>query len=129
MGKKSRSHVDLIGGFQKQYSAATDFTNYQKVTPKDSTYKSSVHPQLAPQIYVNYVEHSLRPKYELLHQRQVLTKKQIDANARSGTGYPQPYDIQDNQKKHLRSLYKKEKEFSHIFKLVGIVVLAYILFK
>ena len=129
MGGTSRGHVDLIRGFQSQYSAATDFTSYQKVTPKDSTYKSSVHPQLAPQIYVNYVENSLRPKYELLNKRQAYTKRQLDANARSGTGYPQPYDIEDNQKRHLRSLYKKEKDFRHLFNLVGIVVLAYILFK
>lgn len=117
------------GSFTRSFSGVNSFADYQRVTPRDSTYKSSVYPQLAPQVYVNYVENSLRPKYALLHSRQILTKRQLDANAISGTGYPQPYDILNNQKKHLRSMYKKEKDFKHVFSLVGIVLLAYILFK
>ena len=117
------------GSFNKSFSGVNQFADYQRVTPKDSTYKSSVHPQLAPQIYINYVENSLRPRYLSLQERQVLTKRQLDANAKSGTGYPQPYDILNNQKKHLRSLYKKEKDFKHVFSLMGIVLIAYILFK
>jgi hypothetical protein len=117
------------GSFTRSFSGVNSFADYQRVTPRDSTYKSSVHPQLAPQVYVNYVENSLRPKYALLHSRQILTKRQLDANALSGTGYPQPYDILNNQKKHLRSMYKKEKDFKHIFSLAGIVLLAYILFR
>ncbi len=117
------------GSFTRSFSGANSFTDYQRVTPRDSTYKSSVHPQLAPQIYVNYVDNSLRPKLDRLHERQVLTKRQLDANARSGTGYPQPYDILNNQKKHLRSLYKKEQDFKHVFILAGIILMAYVAFK